>query len=257
MLYRHLVSLVVALACSGSFISNANSSVVVVPLGDGFVNIPIVRGEPETPVDDDFLLFDRLTDQQSEGRVLGGRFTDRGWKHESGEDKIVYDLGQSMEAGVIEFELTGLSPQTRGGYLGMPGSERAYYFGLFNDPTGDKRVGGTNPAFIEIRYNWGNLYQSLSAVKFQVGDAGLAGSHREVFGTKRWRDWNPLVYYKHRVEFGNGITSLFIDDVLQVTMPYSNRRLGWRYLFIGDINYAGMSGPDNVTYRNVSVKKIR
>jgi hypothetical protein len=33
--------------------------------------------------------------------------------------------------------------------------------------------------------------------------------------------------------------------------------LRWSHVFLGDINYAGMSGPDNVTYRNLLVIKTK
>lgn len=236
-----------------SSLISVQSKVVVVPSDDGLNVIALPDSEPEQPAGT--ILFDALTDGKSSGQVRNGAFTDRGWKHQSGEDKIIWDLGQTMEAGIIEFELTGMTRNTRGGYLGQPGSERSYYFGLFNDASGNKALGGTNPAFIEIRYNWGSSYST--AVKFQAGDRGFVGKHVEDFGTKARGDWNENQYYKHKVTFGNGVTQLFIDGQLQRTLSYANRPLGWRYLFLGDINYAGLSGPDNVTYRNVRVIKIR
>ncbi|NND00590.1 MAG: hypothetical protein HKN85_10455 [Gammaproteobacteria bacterium] len=234
---------------------------MVVPLEDDFVVVPLQDnsdpgpGEP-APLPDGVILFDALTDGTSSGQVSGGAFGPRGWTHFSGGDKIFYDLGQTMEAGIVEFELTGISPATRGGYL-QPGWERAYYFGLFNNPSGNKGRGGGNPAFIEIRYNWGNNYANLSAVKFQVGDRGLFNCcHGEEFGTKPWRDWNPIQYYRHKVVFGDGSAALFIDDAFQVQINYTNRPLGWRYLFVGAVNYV-VGAPDNVTYRNVKVTKIK
>ena len=242
---RNLILLSIGMYVSCSF---ADNKVVVVPSSDGMVVIPL----PAEKV----ILFDELSDGKSSGQVIGGTFTSKGWKHVSGEDKIIWDLDQTMEAGIIEFELTGMSKDTKGGYS-TPRRQRAYYFGLFNDPTGDKKKGGTNPAFIEIRYNWGSDYKNRSAVKFQAGDAGLSGTFHEPYGTKKYQDWNPNAYYKHKVTFGDGLTTLYIDGEFQAEIPYNNRPLGWRYLFIGDINYAGISGPDNVTYRNVKVTKIK
>lgn len=238
---------------------------VVVPDGDGGYSVISLPEEDVAPppVPAGVILFDALTDGTTQAqRPFGaGAFSPRGWQHVEGYSKLVYDLGanRKMESGIIEFELTNMSANTRGGYLGQPGSERAYYFGLFNSPTGNKGHGGGNPAFIEIRYNWGSYYRNngLSAVKFQAGDRGLLGGrHEEIFGVKPWGTWNPLQYYRHRVEFGGGVARLYIDDVLQVTIGYTNRAIGWRYLMIGDINYAGMTGPDNVIYRNVKVTKI-
>ena len=248
--FRALAALSIFLCVSLSYAGK----VAVIPLDDAMVVIPLPDA---ASLDPGVILFEPLTDGESSGEVRGGIFTDRGWKHISGEDKIIWDLGETMEAGIVEFELTGMSKNTRGGYLGQPGFERSYYFGLFNDPTGDKRIGGTNPAFMEIRYNWGANYANLSAVKFQAGDAGLCCNAHEPFGTKPYQSWNPEQYYKHKIVFGNGLTTLFIDDVFQAEIHYNNRPLRWRYLFVGDINYAGMSGPDNVTYRNVKVTKTQ
>jgi hypothetical protein len=242
------------------------SKVVVLTSGDDLMVIPV----PVIPVATGFcgkapagtILCDALTDGKSSGSIRGGTFTDDGWKHVSGEDKIVWDLGQTMEAGIIEFELTGMTANTRGGYTGQPGSERAYYFGLFNSPSGNKGA-GSRPAFIEIRYNWGLSYASSSAIKLQAGTRFTlhgepdSGDHSEKFGTKKRGDWNGSSVYKHKVVFGNGQATLYIDGQFQVTVPYRNKVLRWSHVFLGDINYAGMSGPDNVTYRNLLVIKTK
>jgi hypothetical protein len=244
-----------------SSLASVESKVVVIPSGGGLVVIPI-------PIPDVLqlpsgtILFDALTEGSSSGSVNGGEFTDKGWKHRSGEEKIVWDLGQTMEAGTIEFEITGMTANTRGGYLGQPGSERAYYFGLFNSPSGNKGA-GSRPAFIEIRYNWGSSYASLSAIKLQAGTRFTfhgepdSGDHSEKFGTKRHRDWQADSVYKHKLIFGDGQATLFIDGQFQTTVTYNNQAVGWRYVFLGDINYVGISGPDNVTYRNLSVIKTK
>ena len=189
---RALAALSIFLCVSSS---HAQNKAVVLPLSDDFVVIQLG--------DKDVILDDSLTNGKSSGQVTGGSFSSAGWKHFTGEDKIFWDLGQSIEAGVIEFELTGMSKNTKGGWP-QPGKQRAYYFGFFNQANGNKIKGGSNPAFIEIRYNWGSSYACCSAIKFQAGDAGLAGTHHEPFGTKRWRDWNPNQYYRHKVVFGDG-----------------------------------------------------
>ena len=267
---RAMAAFSIFLYVSSSF---AQPKVIVLPVLDDFVVIPLLEepllcplpslpDPPPSPLPPpEVILFDVLTDGVSTGEVKGGRFTTAGWEHVSGEDKIVWDLGESqtMEAGIIEFEFTGMSSNTKGGYLGSPGKERAYYFGLFNDPSGDKRKGGTNPAFIEIRYNWGSDYNApgRGAIKFQAGDAGLICPNHEPYGTKQYGDWAPTYYYKHVVTFGGGLATLTIDGQFQAKIKYTDRPLAWRYLFVGDINYHGMSGPDNVTYRNVKVTKIK
>ncbi|MFT5655866.1 MAG: hypothetical protein ACI9XU_001591 [Arenicella sp.] len=237
------------------------SKVVVIPSDDDLMVIPLAV---EVPVATGFcanvplgtILCDELTASKSSGTVRGGTFTDDGWKHVSGEDKIFWGLDQTMEAGIVEFELTGMTANTRGGYTGQPGSERAYYFGIFNDSSGNKQGGGT--AFIEIRYNWGSSYVSSSAVKLQAGtDFRDPGDHSELFGTKKRGDWNGSSVYKHRVVFGDGQATLYIDGQFQTTVPYVNKSLRWSHVFLGDINYAGMSGPDNVTYRNLLVIKTK
>jgi hypothetical protein len=223
-----------------SSLASVESKVVVIPSGGGLVVIPIpIPDVPQLPAGT--ILVDALTEGSSSGSVNGGEFTDKGWKHRSGEEKIVWDLGQTMEAGTIEFEITGMTANTRGGYLGQPGSERAYYFGLFNDSSGNKQGGAT--AFIEIRYNWGSSYAATSAIKLQAGtDFRDPGDHSEKFGTKRHRDRQA---------------TLFIDGQFQTTVSYNNQAVDWRYVFLGDINYVGISGPDNVAYRNLSVIKTK
>jgi hypothetical protein len=244
------------------------SKVVVIPSGKALLVIPLAVEVPvEVPVATGFcgnvplgtILCDELTDGKSSGTIRGGTFTDDGWKHVSGEDKIFWGLDQTMEAGIIEFELTGMTANTRGGYTGQPGSERAYYFGIFNDTSGDKNAG---PAFIEIRYNWGSSYVSSSAVKLQAGtrfthSGDDSGDHSEKFGTKKRGDWSGSSVYKHRVVFGDGRATLYIEGQFQTTVSYLNKSLRWSHVFLGDINYAGMSGPDNVTYRNLLVIKTK
>ena len=247
------------------------SKVVVIPSDDDLMVIPLPVEVPVAPpvapgfcgnVPLGTILCDELTKGSSSGSVNGGEFTAKGWKHRSGEEKIVWDLGQTMEAGIIEFELTGMTANTRGGYTGQAGSERAYYFGLFNSPSGNKGA-GSRPAFIEIRYNWGSSYASSSAIKLQAGTRFTfhgeadSGDHSETFGTKKHRDWQADSVYKHRLIFGDGQATLFIDGQFQTTVSYNNQPLGWRYLFLGDVNYVGISGPDNVTYRNVKVTKTK
>jgi hypothetical protein len=201
------------------------------------------------------ILSDTLTDNKSKGIVSGGSFSSDGWKHVGGRDKIIWDLRQTMEEGTIQFEVKGFDKnKTRGGYLGQPGSERAYFFGLYNQSSGNK-ADKNNPAFIEIRYNWGNSY--TKALKLQAGAAGLGNKSTEHFGNRAYQNWDPAETYLFQLGFAKGVVKLYIDGKLEATATYENKAVRFRYLFLGNVNYAGMTGPNDIHYRNVKVTKVR
>ncbi len=207
--------------------------------------------EPRLLLSGGLYLEDLLTDGTTVGNRENGTFIlDEGWQHETGHDKIWYDIGQDLTAGVVEFNSTNWSNTTGGG----TGDGKAYFFGLYDDEFGDKTSDYTGCAFIELRWNTASQDKYPLAIKVQAGNG--SGQMSEI--ATRAFDWDPDHVYDMKIEFGNGQAKFYMDDVLEQTATYSGS-VNWRYLYIGDINYKettnpGMyPGPDYITYSDVYV----
>lgn len=211
------------------------------------------------------LLFDSLINQTRHGVQIGGTFDEQGWNNDvRGHGMLIFDLGKTIQEGVIEFDVKGLSPDMSGGYKPGASKNRGYYFSLFDKPHGDKRMCYDGLAFIEVRLNIGYGYSS--AIKLQSGTGTVPTSHynvhchpeyyiKEVLGRRSRHAWKPSHVYHHKVIFGEGRVQLFIDEQFEAESDYANKPVGWRYIYLGRNNYksSGWNGPGSLIFSNLKV----
>jgi hypothetical protein len=211
------------------------------------------------------LLFESLANKTTKGRQIGGEFGPEGWTNDSsGHGMLIFDLGKTIQRGVIEFDVKGFSRNMAGGYDPGDSDNRGYYFSLYDESHGDKGMCYGGLAFIEVRLNIGSGYSQ--AIKFQGGPGSVLSSHynshchpeyyiKEVTGSRQRTSWNQEVTYHHKIIFGDGKAQLYIDDKFEVETDYTSKPVGWRYIYLGRNNYKGGSwnGPASVTFSNLKV----
>jgi hypothetical protein len=209
-----------------------------------------IEGHTENP--DACIIDDKLTDSKTSGTQSGGSFSASGWKHTSDNNKIVYKFSD-MTSGVVEFDVTNMdSDNWNGGIPGPPGYD--YYFGIYDDSSGDKKSDYTGSAFIEMRANYN---ERNGVIKLQSGAGNEEMS--EPYGCSNEScKFEPEKTYKHKLVFGGGEAKWYIDGDLKVTSTYSGT-INWNHLFIGDTNYKGTSssytGMEDFIFSNIMLSK--
>jgi hypothetical protein len=156
-------------------------------------------------------VFDPLTNNESVGRVLGGRFTPQGWEALSLNDAIDYDI-PTMTSGVFEFDIIGVEEDEPGPYdIGHKfycmGSSERWDFGGFRD--GDWKA--------SLDKKTGRLFRGESGVVEHIFRLQL-DDNRTKTGE---RDWDETRYYHIRLQWGSGRVYTTIDNDVIADETYS------------------------------------
>ena len=208
--------------------------------------------EPEDTFCPDGLLGERL-DQAPEGATIsGGTFIPGvGWQTSSASDQITWDLGQTVRAGSLSFQVTGIHANVGGCQMGV-----CYYVGLFDDESGDKATAYDGAAFIESRFHTNGQENFHDVFKLQtgIGDGNILEPLTSTIG------WAPDETHTIRIDWEplgptQGRAWLYIDGQeadLNYPAYYSDPETPWRYLMLGTTNYKGLAwGMVNATYSDL------
>ncbi|MBK7579963.1 MAG: hypothetical protein IPI67_07120 [Myxococcales bacterium] len=205
------------------------------------------------------VLDDPLTQAKSSGQTVnGGSFGAGGWTRDSFESQIIYDLGASVTAGRLTFEMNGVNG-TNHGAGGFPDC-RAIFAAVDNNGSGNI----DDPGNESVQFLWAWAMEETDYCN--GGPGGLERTNKmkllvHTGGSDEPGEpmsdplvWDETKFYSYEIGWDTSHAWLFRDGVtvLDQIYPAAPNILAMRYIFLGTVKRY-KSGVKNATYRNLKL----
>jgi hypothetical protein len=205
------------------------------------------------------VLNDPLTAPQASGQtVTGGTFSSAGWTRDSFQSQIVYDLGNSITAGRVIFEMDGVNGVDHG-VGGFPDC-RAIFGAVDSNGSGD--IDGPGNENVQFLWAW-----AMEETDYcNGGPGGFERTHKMkllVHGGAPEEpgepmsdplSWDITTFYTFEIGWDQNHAWLLRDGamVLDQVYPSAPVIMNMRYVFLGTVHRYD-AGVKNATFRNLEI----
>lgn len=199
------------------------------------------QGGPQTGgKTDQVVLFDPLQGS-SLGDVIGGEFTDGGWKVIASSNSIVY-IVDTIETGFLEFDVKGLD-------IRNPTRDARHLFFMWDPSLGSDMTSNRFRVSLQKLDGRSSINDRWLRLRFIT-------QGRQIDASSTFRGWTPERTYRVRLEWGRegdvNVCRLFIDDDQKMFFQYGKPYIPAVHRI--ELGAAGRAEtPEDAVYSNVTI----